>query len=174
MKRIKVIGRDPGRLSQFCEEVHRTTGVDVVPVRSSEEVVRGSQVVVTITKAPGPLFDGRWLEAGTHINAVGSHRLDAREIDGETVVRADIVAVDSVEQARVESGDLTMAEKEGKFSWERAVEMGDIVAGKKPTRENPGQITLFKSHGIAIWDVATAGAVYEKAVAEGVGMTVPF
>ncbi len=173
INQIKVIGRDPERLTHFCAEVRQTTGVDVVPSSSPEEVIRGSQVVISVTKAATPLFDGRWLEAGTHVNAVGSHRLNAREIDGETVARADIVAVDSVEQARRESGDLTMAEREGKFHWEKAVELGDIVVGRVSGRDNPEQITLFKSHGIAIWDVATAGAIYKKAVAEGVGIIVP-
>lgn len=172
IRTIKAFGRNPEHLARFCEEIQQNTGTEVLPAEHPREVVQGSQVVVTITTAIDPLFDGRWLKPGVHINAIGSHRLQAREIDGETIARSDIIAVDSLDVARRESGDLATAEREGKFQWEQAVEMGDIVVGKHPGRRTRDQITLFKAHGIAMWDVAAAGLVFAKAVTEGIGQSI--
>lgn len=173
LRRIKAYGRDREKLVRFCQEMERRTGVECVPAASPREVVAGSDIVTTITTASEPLFDGAWLEPGTHVNAAGSNRAHAREIDGTAVARAALVAVDMVEQARVESGDLLAAEREGCFTWDRAVELGAIVAGRVPGRQRSEDITLFESHGIALWDVAVAAAVYRLAREKGLGTELP-
>lgn len=172
LERIKVYGRDREKLAAFCREMAAATGVEAVPAASPEEVVRGSDIVTTITSAAAPLFDGRWLEPGTHVNAAGSNRANARELDAEAVARAGLVVVDMLEQAQVESGDLIAAAAEGRFDWGRAVELGAILAGRAAGRTGAREITLFESHGLAAWDVATARRVYELARARGLGVEI--
>ena len=103
---------------------------------------------------------GTWLEPGHHVNAVGSNALTRREIDELAVTRADFIAADSVEQAKLECGDLVAVVEAGKLSWERVKELGDVVASG--FTRGPEDITLFESQGIAIEDVAAAKVVYER------------
>ncbi len=170
LERIKAYGRNQEKLAAFCHDMTALTGVQTVPAATPREVVAGSDIVGTITTAAEPLFDGSWLEPGTHINAAGSNRANAREVDAETVARADRVVVDMVEQARVESGDLIGAAAVGRFDWTRAVELGAVVAGRVPGRQSATEITLFESHGLAAWDIATARRVYDLAREKGLGV----
>jgi ornithine cyclodeaminase/alanine dehydrogenase-like protein (mu-crystallin family) len=117
---------------------------------------------------------GDWLRPGTHVNAMGSNWGNRREVDSVTVERSAVVAVDALDQAHIEAGDLVIPASEGRFDWSRAVELGRIVAGGAPGRTDPGQITLFKSLGIGLEDVATAGLVYTLAQQRGVGQEVEF
>jgi ornithine cyclodeaminase/alanine dehydrogenase-like protein (mu-crystallin family) len=169
IRRVQVYGRDPDRRRAFCEEMARTTGADVVPVESGEAAVRGAQVVTTMTNAAEPVLLGEWLEPGMHVNAAGSNQAIRRELDVMAVQRADRVFADQVETARIESGDLIAAVEAGALAWDAVRGLGEVVAGKRPGRERPEQITLFESQGLAIEDVATATAMYQRAKAEGVG-----
>ena len=113
-----------------------------------------------------------WLKAGVHINAVGSHRPDYREIDGPVVARAKVI-VDSREAIMAECGDILLAIKEKAIDENHIYgEIGEVLAGVKAGRSNAGEITLYKSVGIAIQDVATANLVYRKALQRGVGTSV--
>jgi alanine dehydrogenase len=137
-----------------------------------ESVVRDADLLVTVTTAKEPIFKFEWLKPGVHISAVGSHRPDLREIDGATLAGAKVV-VDSREAIRAECGDILLALKE-KSIGENAIhaEIGEVLAGTKAARRNSDEITLYKSVGIAIQDVAAANLVYRKALEQGVGTTV--
>ncbi len=139
---------------------------------NAESAVRGADILVTVTTAKEPIVKPQWLKPGMHINAVGSHRPDLREIDGATLGRAKIV-VDSRAAIMAECGDILLALKE-KSIGENAIhaEIGEVLAGTKSGRKNSDEITLYKSVGIAIQDVAAAHLVYRKALDKSVGTTV--
>jgi ornithine cyclodeaminase/alanine dehydrogenase-like protein (mu-crystallin family) len=139
---------------------------------NAESVVRDADLLVTVTTAKEPILKLEWLKPGVHINAVGSHRPDFREIDGATLARATIV-VDSREAIMAECGDILLALKE-KSIGENAIhaEIGEVLAGTKAVRRTGDEITLYKSVGVAIQDVAAANLVYRKALEKGVGTTV--
>ena len=142
----------PRRAKAFAEE-H-----DVLAAPSAEEAVRGADVVVTATTSSTPVLSGEWLGPGVHINAVGAPRPDWRELDDEVLRRARVY-VDSREAAMEESGDVIAAE-------EIFAEVGEVVSGVKPGRRSAEEVTLFKSLGLAVEDVATAELVYRKALEE--------
>lgn len=170
----KVFSRTRDALHAFCEEVSRQVGTEVVPMTHVEAVVEGSDIVITATTAAEPLFSGSLLSPGAHLNVMGSNAAEKREVDAETIRRADLIALDSMEQARIEAGDLLIAEQEGVSGWDKAVELGSIVAGRAPGRTAFEQITLFKSIGIALEDIAAAARVYRRAVEAGLGREVDF
>ncbi len=131
----------------------------VVAAASAEEAVRGADVVVTATTSQTPVLSGEWLSPGVHINAVGAPRPAWRELD-DGVLRRARVYVDSREAAMKESGDVLAA-------GEVLAEIGEVVAGAKPGRRSDEEVTLFKSVGLAVEDVATAELVYRKALLGG-------
>lgn len=173
IERVRAFGRNPERRRAFCEEMTAKLGIPVEPAESGREAVRGADVVCTITNAMMPVLEGAWLAPGTHVNAAGSNRANAQEIDVETVARAAVVAVEDLAQAKVESGDLLFAVESGRWSWDRAVLLSDLVAGKKPGRSSADEITLFESLGIGLWDLAVASHVYDACVAAGRGSRLP-
>lgn len=173
LDRVRAFGRDPQRRQQFAREMTERLRLPVEPVGSAEEAVRGADVVITATTASHPVVLGQWLAPGAHINAIGANFPQKRELDDEAVCRAGIIAVDSREQARLEAGDLIQALGDDAGRWSAVREMAEIVAGGARGRTDPRQITLFKSNGIAIWDVAVAGLVYELAEHRGLGRRVP-
>ena len=128
---------------------------DVHATASAEEAVRGADVVVVATTSQTPVLSGEWLSPGAHVNAIGAPRPDWRELDDEVLRRARIY-VDSREAAFKESGDVIAA-------GEAFAEVGEIVVGAKPGRESSEEITLFKSLGLAVEDVATADLIHRKA-----------
>jgi alanine dehydrogenase len=173
LERIRAFGRDPVRRADFCQEMREQLGVPVVAASSAEEAVRDAEIVITMTNTIKPVVSGEWLAPGTHVNAAGANFAFRRELDGEAVSRAGIIAVDSKEQAQTEAGDLIEAFKEGHGSWERVCELAEIVSGKLPGRSDSEQIMLFKSIGIATWDIAVATRVFERAEHQGLGRQVP-
>jgi alanine dehydrogenase len=173
LEKVLVYSRDTERRERFAKETEARVRVRVEAVDSAEKAVRGMDIVVTITTSSKPVFDGRWLSAGTHVNAAGSNFADKHEIDDATVNRAAEIVVDSREQSKMESGDLIHAFKGDEARWKSVVELADIVSGKAPGRINDEQITLFKSNGLALEDIALAGRVYEIASAQGMGRVVP-
>ena len=142
----------PRRAAAFAEE----HGVVAAP--STEEAVRGADVVVTATTSPTPVLFGEWLSPGAHVNAVGAPRPDWRELDDGVPSRAKVY-VDSREAAMKESGDVIAA-------GEVVAEIGEVAAGKRPGRVFEEEVTLFKSLGLAVEDVAAAELVYRKALGD--------
>lgn len=169
IRTVKAYSRHADRRNRFAERMSEHLGVAVTPVGTPEEAVRGQELVITATSAREPVCRGAWLEPGAHVNAVGANFLSRRELDVEAVARAAVVAVDSAEQCRLEAGDLLPAVERGVLTWESLVEVGRIADGQVPGRRTEQEITLFKSLGIALEDVATAWTVYELAKSQGVG-----
>jgi ornithine cyclodeaminase/alanine dehydrogenase-like protein (mu-crystallin family) len=142
-------------------------------VQSATAAVTEADLIVTATTARMPILKPEWLRPGIHINAVGSHRPGLRELDGATLVRAKVL-VDSREAIMAECGDILLAIKENTFA-EQDIhgEIGQVLAGTKTGRSNAGEVTVYKSVGIAIQDVATAHLVYRKASHANIGTHVP-
>lgn len=174
VRHVLVYGRDERRRATFCEEMSALAGIAVTPVPSAAEAARAADIVVTATTAREPVLHGAWLRPGAHINAMGSNWRNRREVDDETLERSAIIAVDALDQAQIEAGDLLIPAEAGRFDFTRAIELGQIVAGSVPGRDDPTQITLFKSLGLALEDVAVAGLVYTLARERGLGEELRF
>ena len=166
---VRAFGRDQDRLRSFCEEMSEDLGVPVEPAASADDAVRFGEIVSTATTAQQPVVRGECLQPGTHVNAIGANMATRRELDDEAVRRASLIAVDSVEQSRRESGDLIQGLANVGRPWDDVIEMHAIVVAKRPGRSSADQVTLFKSHGIALWDVAVAGYIYQQALRQGKG-----
>lgn len=162
LERVKVFSRTPEKRQAFAAKMGAELGLAIEPADSPEAAVRYSDIVVTITTAKEPVALGAWLAPGCHINAAGSNHALRRELDGEAVARAELVTTDSIEQARIEAGDLIQAVAEGRFDWDRLVALEDVVAGKTPGRPSPQAVTLFESQGLAAQDLIVAEAVWRR------------
>jgi alanine dehydrogenase len=172
IKKITAYGRNAERREAFTQKMTALLGVEVTPAATPEEAARGKSIVITATNAREPVLKGEWIERGTHLNVVGSNFLAKAEVDVETIRRANVIAVDSIEQSRVEAGDLMPAIERGVISWESVTELGRIVAGRDRGRTQNEDITLFKSNGIALEDISTALRVYNLARERGLGQGV--
>lgn len=169
LRRARVWSRDPEHGRAFCARLATQVSLALEPVASAEAAVRGADVVVTATKASTPVLSGEWLAPGMHVNAIGSNLPAARELDAAAVLRADRIVIDSRAQAALESGDLLPLVAAGRLRWEEMPELAAVAAGKQPGRTGPEQVTLFKSHGVALWDLAAANLAYARADARGAG-----
>jgi ornithine cyclodeaminase/alanine dehydrogenase-like protein (mu-crystallin family) len=169
LQEVRVFARDAGRVERFCREQGARLGLNLRAARSCEDAVRGVDIVATMTRASEPLFDGNWLEPGQLVSAAGSNSLDRREIDLTSARRADLIVVDSREVAARECGDLLPAVEDGIVHWESVTDLGQVVAGVRPGRQNDAQVILFESHGMAIQDVYTAAQVVTLARLRGLG-----
>ena len=172
--RFRVFSRDAARRTAFAEELSDVLGIDAVPVNSAEEAVRGAPVVVTMTNSGSPVLEAGWIEPGALVIAAGSNIPNKAELPGELVQRAEVVVVDQLDAARIESGDLLLAEASGHFSWDRAVEFGAVLAGKAEGRRSESGIVLFESHGLALWDIAAGAYVLREARRIRLGTEVAF
>lgn len=168
---ITAYGRNEERRQKFCEEMTGRLGVPVMPAESPEAVPAEADIVVTVTNSREPVLKGEWLRPGTHINAAGSNHLRRIEIDSDAVTRSSFIATDSVEQAKIECGDLASVVDSGDLSWDDVHELADVVAENETARQGDDDITLFESQGIAIEDVAVAKHVYETGLEQGRGKT---
>jgi ornithine cyclodeaminase/alanine dehydrogenase-like protein (mu-crystallin family) len=174
LQAIRAFGRDPDRLAEFRRATEAACGVAVTPCSSIEEALEGADVVVTATSSGTPVVRGAWLRPGMHLNAVGSNRAERRELDDESVRRCDLIVVDSIEQARLEAGDLQApgTGPDGTAGLARAVELKDVLGGAHPGRRDDREVTLFKSLGVGLEDLAAASLVYDRAVEAGAGRQV--
>jgi alanine dehydrogenase len=172
--RFRVYSRDPVRRAAFASEMSELLGIEVAAVPSAEEAVRGASVVVTMTNSGSPVLEAGWIEPGALVIAAGSNIPNKTELPPELVQRAEVVVVDQLDAARIESGDLLMAETSGHFGWDRVVELGAVLAGKAEGRRSAGGIVLFESHGLALWDVAAGAYVLQEARRVRLGSEVTF
>jgi ornithine cyclodeaminase/alanine dehydrogenase-like protein (mu-crystallin family) len=170
----RVYGRNADRRKRFAEEMSQKIGVSVEPAGSSSEAAHGADVICTATTASHPVLSGTDLASGMHINAIGANHAHKRELDDEAVASADVIVVDSVDQSRQEAGDLIIAFKEDEICWTGVKKLCDVVAGKANGRTSDTEVTLFKSNGIASWDLAVAMQVYAQAKEKGLGRPLPF
>lgn len=169
VKSVRVFCRDAERRTAFAVQLAGETGVDVTPVESAEDAVKGQDIVVTATTAREPVLAGAWLGAGVHLNLVGSNFLTKAEADVDVFRKATLVTVDSKDQAKIEAGDFVAALNQGVLHWADILEYPKLHIGKYPGRESPDDVTVFKSLGLGIEDIAVAARVYALAKERGVG-----
>ena len=162
VERVVASCRTPERLADFCERVSAEPGDS--PRDAAEQ-----DIVVTATTASDPVLRGDWLAPGVLVCAMGANRPFARELDNVVLQRTTFVCCDSREQARRESGDLIEPVAAGVLDWLEVHELHEVVAGELRGRERDDDIVLFKSNGIAPWDLAVAAEVVERARARGLG-----
>jgi len=146
---VRVWSRSKEKREKFAAE----TGARAVD--SAEEAVRGAGIVVTATWSKDPVLEAAWVQPGAHVNAMGSNQAQRRELPSDLIARADLIAVDSIEVAKIESGDLLLAPVD--FNDPRIVELSQV---ERRPEGNP--VTVFKSNGLGVEDVAAAAYVYEK------------
>ncbi len=170
----RVYGRDPECRADFCVEMSHRLGIPVHPASSAAEAVRGADIVNTATTSAKPVLDGNDIAEGAHINAIGANHAHKRELDDTAISRAGVIFVDSIEQSKQEAGDLIIPFQQQPKKWDEVHELDQLVAGKVPGRANDKQITLFKSNGIASWDLAVAEKVYALARQKNLGRELPF
>ena len=163
---LRVYSRNKERRVAFAKEQAEQLGIEAFAVETAQEAVRGADVVVTITTSQTPVVQADWIEPTALVIAAGSNHRLRTEMPAELVERAQTVVVDQLAAAQLDSGDLIQAHQAGKFDWSRAVEFGDVVAGKWRRPSEPG-ITLFESHGLALWDLAAAVSVLPAARKRG-------
>lgn len=173
LERIRVFSRNEANRRLFARDMESICGCVIEPVADPRDAVEGMDVVVTATSAKTPIFEGQWLSPGTHLNVIGSNYLNKTEIDVETVRRCDLVTIDDVEQGRAEAGDFVAAMAAGVLSWDRVHGLGEVVAGRVSGRSSSADITLFKSLGLGVEDVAVAASVYRAALALDRGARLP-
>ena len=174
LESVRVYGRDGARRGRFCQEMSAKLGIPVTPSGSSSQAVQGADIVCTVTTSSLPVVFGADLTPAVHINAIGANHSHKRELDDEAVASADVIVVDSVEQSRQEAGDLIIAFKGDETCWTGVRKLCDVVAGQVSGRTSNDEVTLFKSNGIASWDLAVAMKVYAAAREKSLGRELPF
>lgn len=173
VEEIRLTDVDRSLAEAMAEETReRHPGLRVKVADDVRHAVSGADIIVTATTSPSPIIHGEWLAPGTHINAIGSHSPGARELATDVVTRSRIV-VDSRDAALKEAGDFLIPIGEGSLTADQvSTELGQVAAGIRPGRGNPEEITLYKSCGIALQDVAMAQLVIGRAREAGIGQEV--
>jgi len=174
LKRARVASRRLENARKFADEMQTKHAFPIEPVATAEEAIRGADVIVTATTSHETVLNREWISQGAHINAVGTYSFTAREVDTATMVAAKLF-VDRRESALNEAGDYLIAAREGAIGPEHIrAEIGEVLIGSASGRTTRDQITLFKSLGLAIEDLAAADYLYQKAQASNSGTWVDF
>jgi alanine dehydrogenase len=168
---VDVYGRDVTKREQFAKEMSALLGIDVKPASTAEETARDKDIVITATTSRDPVLLGKWLREGTHLNIMGSNHLSKAEVDVDTITRCQLITIDSIAQGRMECGDFKQALEENKLLWSNVKELAPVLVGRYPGRENETDITMFKSLGLGIQDIAVGVRVVELAKQRGLGRT---
>jgi alanine dehydrogenase len=168
LREVRVWSRKAERRDEFARQCADTLKLNVKATETARQCVEGADIVVTATSSKVPVLESDWIAPGTHVNGTGSNWAERRELPAKLVFEsAAVVAVDSVEVAKLESGDLLIPL--GDYTSFPGVELSEIVAGKRLGRTSADQITVFKSNGLAVEDIAVAGYIYEEALRRGIG-----
>jgi ornithine cyclodeaminase/alanine dehydrogenase-like protein (mu-crystallin family) len=162
IERVVAYCRDEGRLNTFCGKVNAEPG-------EMHQDAGAQDIVVTATTSRDPVLRGEWLQPGALVCAIGANDRRSRELDNAVLQRASFVCCDSIEQAKVESGDLIEPIEQGVLDWLEVHELQEVVAGEVQGRQSADDIVLFKSNGLAAWDVAAGALALERAREQGVG-----
>ena len=162
IERVVAFCRTPEKLAAFCERTAAEAG-------ESHRAAAANDVVVTITSSRDPVLRGEWLVPGTLVAAAGANVVTRRELDNAVLERASFVCCDLLEQARLESGDLVEPVQMGVLDWLEVHELHEVVAGEIPGRQSDDDIVVFKSNGLAAWDVALGAEAVRLAREQGVG-----
>ncbi|MCQ1531375.1 ornithine cyclodeaminase family protein [Lutispora thermophila] len=179
IKIVKVFGISIERAERFAERMTakfgEKFGVEIFAAKSSDEAIADADIITSVTTSKKPVFDGRLVKKGCHINGVGSYTPEMHEIDEYTITHADKVYVDTRNGVLNESGDLIIPIKNGTFSADRITgELGEVIAGKAPARISDDEITVFKTTGSAVLDIVNAQRIYENALKKGMGSIIEF
>jgi len=165
--KARVFSRTAPSRESFATYFRNAVGMDIAAVDGAEQAIRDADIVLAAVASSEPVVKGTWLKPGVHVNSVGTARPILREIDEDVLRRSDIIAVDTREGVFTEAGDCVVAK-----AWlkpERSVELAELVSGRAAGRTTDQQITLFKSVGTAVQDIALAIKVYENAISMGLG-----
>lgn len=174
LRDVRVWGRTYEKTVSFAREQSARHSLPVTACRSAEEAVRGADIVCTVTASHQPVLSGAWLSRGTHVNLVGASRNTSREVDDD-VVASSRYYVDSRVSARAEAGELKHAIDAGRVLETHVLgEIGEVLAGKVVGRTSRDDITVYKSLGVAVQDLAAAHVIYSRASRDGIGTRVPF
>jgi ornithine cyclodeaminase/alanine dehydrogenase-like protein (mu-crystallin family) len=183
LNRVKVFSREPANRNRFADEMGAVTNLNITPVSSPEEAVRGVDIVLTATNSSVPVFDGDWLEPGQHVTTIvgsnvglvqgGFTAAKRREIDDTTLARSDVHGIVSVQQAiQDEQADIYDPVERGIIRWAQLIEIGDILAGNKDGRIKAEQITFYKNNaGQGVADVALGAVVLDQVKKKNRGLT---
>lgn len=174
IRSVRCYSRTEERRNGFAKEMSEKFKLEVTPVTTGEDCVKGVDVVITITNSSTPVLQGDWLEPGMHLNAVGAtSSVYRREIDEVAVKRAGTVVVEDLDQVKSEAGELIHAVQRGLLRWSKVLELRQVVSGKAAGRQSADEITLFKSLGVASEDMAGAAYALQKAREQGIGIELP-
>jgi len=172
INKVWAYSRNAENLQKFCLEMQDQLKIPCSPSRSPEEVVEAADVLITITSSDTPVFQGSTLQPGTHVNAAGSNFIVRRELDETAVRKCRSIVVDSKEQAKLECGEFLYPLERGRLTWDQIRGLDEVVTARALPRTNSKDITLFKSHGLALEDIAVAARLYQMAVAQKMGKSV--
>jgi alanine dehydrogenase len=172
IRHVHVYSPNDEHRRQFVSDMRALCPCDIDPVPRPELAAQDKDIVITATSSREPVLNGNWLAEGTHLNVIGSNFLGKAEVDAVAVRRCESIIVDSKDQARLEAGDFAQALEEGSIHWADVHELGQVIVGRFTGRAHPQDVTMFKSLGIALEDIAVAAKVYAKALEAGAGKTV--
>jgi alanine dehydrogenase len=172
ISRVQVYSPNEEHRRRFADEMSEVCQTEIEPVPRPEMAGEDKDIIITATSSREPVLNGHWISEGTHINAIGSNFLGKAELDTVAVRMCESIVVDSKEQARLEAGDFVQALEDGSIQWSDVHELGHVIIGRYTGRAHPQDITLFKSLGIAIEDLAVAGLVYRTAQERGIGRSI--
>lgn len=182
---IRIVGRNFDKTLKFCEEISKTIetmkipkenkNIEIIAYKNGDDAVAEADVIVLATTSTRGLFDGNLLKNGVHISGVGSYTKEMCEMDEATVLTADKVYIDERQAMLEEAGEFTQLIDKGILGDDFYTgEIGELILGRIPGRENDEEITIFKSVGISAQDLVTADHIYQKAIALGIGQTIEF
>src|SRR5215510_8727446 len=166
LQEIAVYGRKRDKLEAFCARLGPELNAPVTAARSGEDAVADADIVTTATNSATPVVMASWLKPGAHVNGIGANAANRRELDPEIVLNASLVVTDDIPQAKTEAAELIDLVKAGRLDWSRVKPLHEIVTAASLARD-PGALTLFKSLGVGLEDVAVASIIYDRAVASG-------
>lgn len=173
IKRVRVYSRTEKSRVAFCERMSAKLGVEVIPASVPEEVAEDADIIITASTSETPILFDDWVTRPCLIVAAGANHWYKRELDDKLVARADFIAVDEKEHAKIESGDLLWPVARGKLTWNHVNNLGDVVSSRVKLPDLKTSTILFSSQGLAVTDVAMAARTYELARAQGIGTEIP-
>jgi ornithine cyclodeaminase/alanine dehydrogenase-like protein (mu-crystallin family) len=166
LNELAVSARDRGRLESFCAGLMDEIAAPVRAAASPEDAVASADIVVAATNSATPVVMNSWLKPGTHVVGMGANAANRREIDAEIVLRASLIVTDDIEQAKMEAGEFIDLAKAGRLDWNKVKSLHEIITAPSIQRGET-DITLFKSLGVGLEDVAVASVIYDRAIASG-------
>jgi len=162
IEEVKVYSRNQRNRERFCKEMSKEVEAKLSPVESATEATRDAEIVLEATDADEPVIDGRNLSEGCYVSSIKTGRHGSRQLDDETVRRANLFAIDFKEQAIADgAGDVVLPIAKGILDWNKIVELGDIISKKIPGRKKESDLVVFKSCGMAIADLAIAALLLD-------------